>query len=126
MSVKVKQFDLRGARMRDDWQGPQIHQYRNKMHPTRYIVVLPAYGKPIKIASHYLTQLRPVHEGIRRVIMSQQTRTQPTISQTRSQDIYSMSQQNEKHRNAPQSIGQQYSKDDIAQYSTNGRSQSRG
>lgn len=115
VSVKVKQFDLRGAQIRDDWQGPQMHQYRNKMHPTKYIVVLPAHGKPIKIASHYLTQLRPVHEGIRRVIMSQRTRVQPAILQSRSQDVYSKPYQNisEENSKQPQSIRQKYSEENI-------------
>lgn len=47
-------------------------KYKNKLHPWKYIVVLPVSRNPIKIASPNLSQLRPVHEGIRRVLMSQQ------------------------------------------------------
>jgi hypothetical protein len=76
VSVKVKQFSLQGARIQNDWQGPQIAKYKNKLHPWKYIVVLPVAGNPIKISSPNLTQLKPVHEGIRRVLMAQQ-RHQP-------------------------------------------------
>ena len=72
VSVKVKQFSLQGARIQNDWQGPQMVKYKNKLHPWKYIVVLPVSRNPIKIASPNLSQLRPVHEGIRRVLMSQQ------------------------------------------------------
>lgn len=47
-------------------------KYKNKLHPWKYIVVLPVSRNPIKIASPNLSQLRPVHEGVRRVLMSQQ------------------------------------------------------
>ena len=76
VSVKVKQFSLQGARIQNDWQGPQMAKYKNKLHPWKYIVVLPVAGNPIKISSPNLTQLKPVHEGIRRVLMAQQ-RHQP-------------------------------------------------
>lgn len=78
VSVKVKQFDLQGAEIQDDWQAPQMHQYRNKIHPTRYFVIIPSDGNPIKIGSPYTTQLRPVFEGVRRVIYSQRQR-QPRV-----------------------------------------------
>jgi hypothetical protein len=72
VSVKVKQFSLQGARIQNDWQGPQMVKYKNKLHPWKYIVVLPVARNPIKISSPNLTQLKPVHDGIRRVLLSQQ------------------------------------------------------
>lgn len=72
VSVKVKQFSLQGARIQNDWQGPQMVKYKNKLHPWKYIVVLPVSRNPIKISSPNLVQLKPVHEGIRRVLMAQQ------------------------------------------------------
>lgn len=72
VSVKVKQFSLQGARIQNDWQGPQMVKYKNKLHPWKYIVVLPVSRNPIKISSPNLGQLKPVHEGIRRVLMAQQ------------------------------------------------------
>lgn len=72
MSVKVKQFSLQGARIQNDWQGPQMVKYKNKLHPWKYIVVLPVARNPIKISSPNLSQLKPVHEGIRRVLLAQQ------------------------------------------------------
>mmetsp|Transcript_5274 Transcript_5274/g.7855 ORF Transcript_5274/g.7855 Transcript_5274/m.7855 type:complete len:637 (+) Transcript_5274:118-2028(+) len=72
VSVKVKQFSLQGARVQNDWQGPQMVKYKNKLHPWKYIVILPVSRNPIKIASPNLSQLRPVHEGVRRVLMAQQ------------------------------------------------------
>jgi len=72
VSVKVKQFSLQGARVQNDWQGPQMVKYKNKLHPWKYMVVLPISRNPIKIASPNLSQLKPVHEGIRRVLQAQQ------------------------------------------------------
>eukprot|EP00578_Thalassiosira_sp_NH16_P011519 CAMPEP_0181118794 /NCGR_PEP_ID=MMETSP1071-20121207/23268_1 /TAXON_ID=35127 /ORGANISM="Thalassiosira sp., Strain NH16" /LENGTH=722 /DNA_ID=CAMNT_0023203317 /DNA_START=109 /DNA_END=2278 /DNA_ORIENTATION=- len=72
VSVKVKQFSLQGARVQNDWQGPQMVKYKNKLHPWKYIVILPISRNPIKIASPNLSQLKPVHEGIRRVLQAQQ------------------------------------------------------
>ncbi|KAL7493097.1 hypothetical protein ACHAWT_004579 [Skeletonema menzelii] len=72
VSVKVKQFSLQGARIQNDWQGPQMVKYKNKLHPWKYVVILPVSRNPIKIASPNLGQLRPVHEGVRRVLMAQQ------------------------------------------------------
>eukprot|EP00978_Attheya_sp_CCMP212_P005016 scaffold11078_cov48-Attheya_sp.AAC.4 len=53
-------------------KGPQMVKYKNKLHPWKYIVVLPVSRNPIKISSPNLSQLKPVHEGIRRVLMAQQ------------------------------------------------------
>ena len=72
VSVKVKQFSLQGARIQNDWQGPQMVKYKNKLHPWKYIVVLPVARNPIKLSSPNLSQLKPVHEGIRRVLLAQQ------------------------------------------------------
>ena len=72
ISVKVKQFSLQGARIQNDWQGPQMVKYKNKLHPWKYIVILPVSRNPIKIASPNLSSLKPVHEGIRRVLQAQQ------------------------------------------------------
>jgi len=72
VSVKVKQFSMQGARVQNDWQGPQMVKYKNKLHPWKFIVVLPVSRNPIKISSPNLTQLKPVHEGIRRVLAAQQ------------------------------------------------------
>merc|ERR1711935_65663 len=72
VSVKVKQFSLQGARVQNDWQGPQMVKYKNKLHPWKYIVCLPVARSPIKISSPNLAQLKPVHEGIRRVLLAQQ------------------------------------------------------
>merc|ERR1712078_18885 len=72
VSVKVKQFSLQGARIQNDWQGPQMVKYKNKLHPWKYIVCLPVARNPIKISSPNLAQLKPVHEGIRRVLLAQQ------------------------------------------------------
>ena len=69
--MKVKQFSLQGARIQNDWQGPQMVKYKNKIHPWKYIVVLPVARNPIKISSPNLAQLKPVHEGIRRVLLAQ-------------------------------------------------------
>jgi hypothetical protein len=70
VSVKVKQFSLQGARVQNDWQGPQVVKYKNKLHPWKYFVILPVSRNPIKISSPNLTSLKPVHEGIRRVLAS--------------------------------------------------------
>lgn len=71
VSVKVKQFSLQGARIQNDWQGPQMVKYKNKIHPWKYIVILPVARNPIKISSPNLAQLKPAHEGIRRVLLTQ-------------------------------------------------------
>jgi hypothetical protein len=47
-------------------------KYKNKLHPWKYVVVLPVARNPIKISSPNLAHLKPVHEGIRRVLLSQQ------------------------------------------------------
>jgi len=71
VSVKVKQFSLQGARIQNDWQGPQMVKYKNQLHPWKFVVVLPVVGNPIKISSPNLSALKPVHEGIRRYLATQ-------------------------------------------------------
>jgi len=91
VSVKVKQFSLQGARIQNDWQGPQMVKYKNKLHPWKYIVVLPVARNPIKISSPNLSQLKPVHEGVRRVLLAQQrgsSGTGPTAGPVRNTDPY--------------------------------------
>lgn len=88
VSVKVKQFSLQGARIQNDWQGPQMVKYKNKLHPWKYIVVLPVSRNPIKISSPNLSQLKPVHEGIRRVLMAQQRHQGPSHSHGGPSDPY--------------------------------------
>jgi hypothetical protein len=43
-------------------------------------VILPVSRNPIKIASPNLSQLKPVHEGVRRVLNAQQSRSGPNHS----------------------------------------------
>jgi len=102
VSVKVKQFSLQGARIQNDWQGPQMVKYKNKLHPWKYIVILPISRNPIKISSPNLTQLKPVHEGIRRVLMAQQ-RYAP--SPNRGQGAYGAPQQPSPQQYAQQGGG---------------------
>lgn len=88
VSVKVKQFSLQGARIQNDWQGPQMVKYKNKLHPWKYIVILPVSRNPIKISSPNLSQLKPVHEGIRRVLMAQQRHAPANTAQPVRADPY--------------------------------------
>jgi hypothetical protein len=97
VSVKVKQFSLQGARIQNDWQGPQMVKYKNKLHPWKYIVVLPVARNPIKISSPNLAQLKPVHEGIRRVLLAAQRSrggNPHTAAPVSNRDPYSQQQYN--------------------------------
>ena len=67
-------------------------KYKNKLHPWKYIVVLPVSRNPIKISSPNLAQLKPVHEGIRRVLMAQQ-RHNPNQNRPQQTDPYASRQQ---------------------------------
>jgi uncharacterized membrane protein YgcG len=91
VSVKVKQFSLQGARIQNDWQGPQMVKYKNKLHPWKYIVVLPVARNPIKISSPNLSTLKPVHEGIRRVLLAQQRDRGTSRGDDRGGDPYARS-----------------------------------
>jgi len=97
VSVKVKQFSLQGARIQNDWQGPQMVKYKNKLHPWKYIVVLPVARNPIKISSPNLASLKPCHEGIRRVLLAQQ-RDRGNTSSSRQQQ---QPQQQQQQQQAP-------------------------
>jgi len=72
LSVKVKEFDLRGARIVNDWNGPQLVHHKNMQLPLKYFVIQPNRGNPIKISSPTLTELTPVHEAVRRFIKTGQ------------------------------------------------------
>merc|ERR1711957_73754 len=70
ISVKVKQFDLRCARIvlkggdgKPNWIG-----YPTERKPWYYITVLPNKGYPIKISSTSLEELEPVYSAIRRFV----------------------------------------------------------
>merc|ERR1712025_1080540 len=90
--------------------GPQMVKYKNKLHPWKYIVCLPVARNPIKISSPNLAQLKPVHEGIRRVLLAQQrsggrssggrNRNGSSRGQPKRQDPYSQP--------PPQQMQQQY------------------
>ena len=70
ISVKVKQFDLRGARIilkgRDG--KPNWVDYPSERKPWYYITVLPDKGYPIKISSDSLEDLEPVYSAVRRLV----------------------------------------------------------
>ena len=69
-SVKVKQFDLRGARiiLKGKDGKPNLVQYPSEPRPWHYITILPAKGYPIKISSETLEDLEPVYSAVRRFI----------------------------------------------------------
>merc|ERR1712161_153162 len=106
VSVKVKQFSLQGARIQNDWQGPQMVKYKNKLHPLKYITVLPVSRNPIKISSPNLGQLKPVHEGIRRVLMAQQRHTPADSAATPKAEGDPYSQQQQQQQQNQQHIRQ--------------------
>ena len=62
------QFSLRGARIVNDLNGPQIAQLKGSHAPVYFICVVPARGNPIKISSPSLADLKPVHSAIARSI----------------------------------------------------------
>jgi len=70
VSVKVKQFDLRGARIilkgRDG--KPNWVDYPSERKPWYYITILPNKGYPIKISSDSLEELEPVYSAVRRFV----------------------------------------------------------
>jgi hypothetical protein len=116
VSVKVKQFSLQGARIQNDWQGPQMVKYKNKLHPWKYIVVLPVARNPIKVSSPNLASLKPVHEGIRRVLLAQQRdrsgdrgggqQRAPAPAQQQQQQQHQAPQQHQQQQQAPQYAAQ--------------------
>mmetsp|Transcript_50802 Transcript_50802/g.61227 ORF Transcript_50802/g.61227 Transcript_50802/m.61227 type:complete len:339 (+) Transcript_50802:6-1022(+) len=68
VTVKIKTFDLKYARLLDDFGEAQEVHIKEKPEPWRYIVLLPGRGHPIKIAAPSLAKLRPIHDTLRRVI----------------------------------------------------------
>jgi len=70
ISVKVKQFDLRGARIilkgRDG--KPNWVNYPSERRQWYYITILPDKGYPIKISSESLEDLEPVYAAVRRFV----------------------------------------------------------
>jgi hypothetical protein len=70
ISVKVKQFDLRGARIilkGKDGKLDSVEYHGKRYH---YLTILPDKGYPIKISSPSLDELEPVYTAIRRFVKS--------------------------------------------------------
>ncbi|KAL3815423.1 hypothetical protein ACHAXA_009168 [Cyclostephanos tholiformis] len=70
ISVKVKQFDLRGARiiLKGNDGMPNRIVYPSEGKPWFYITILPNKGYPIKISSESMNDLEPIYAGIRRFV----------------------------------------------------------
>lgn len=70
ISVKVKQFDLRGARiiLKGKDGKPNWIDYPSERKPWYYITILPNKGYPIKISSESLEELEPVYSAVRRFV----------------------------------------------------------
>lgn len=75
LSVKVKEFSLRGARIANDLNGPQIAQLKGSHTPVYFICIVPARGNPIKISSPNLEDLKSVHSAVRRSIARSSSNT---------------------------------------------------
>lgn len=69
-SVKVKQFDLRGARiiLKGKDGKPNVVSYHSEPGPWHYITILPEKGYPIKISAEKLEDLEPVYAAVRRFV----------------------------------------------------------
>mmetsp|Transcript_9290 Transcript_9290/g.15291 ORF Transcript_9290/g.15291 Transcript_9290/m.15291 type:complete len:755 (-) Transcript_9290:49-2313(-) len=67
ISVKIKQFDLRGAKiiLRDMNGKPNWINYPGEPAPWHYFTILPRRGYPIKISSQSLEELEPVYRAVR-------------------------------------------------------------
>mmetsp|Transcript_11727 Transcript_11727/g.17201 ORF Transcript_11727/g.17201 Transcript_11727/m.17201 type:complete len:314 (+) Transcript_11727:72-1013(+) len=68
VSVKVKQFSLKNARILNGFQRPQTVKYSNQESPWEFIVIMDAAQYPIKIAAGSTETLMPVLEGIHNVM----------------------------------------------------------
>jgi hypothetical protein len=68
LSVKVKEFDLRGSRIVNSWGGAQLVHYKNLTTPLKYFVIQPQRGNPIKICSPTLAELEPVQTAVIRFL----------------------------------------------------------
>jgi len=73
----VKSFSLAGARIANDWNGPQQVHHKNMLNPIWYFVVLPGSGResggsqnPIKISSPSLQELERVYNGVKMAVNS--------------------------------------------------------
>ena len=69
-SKKVKQFDLRGARivLKGKDGKPNTIRYPSEGRPWYFITIVPHKGYPIKISSESLEGLEPVYASVRRFI----------------------------------------------------------
>ena len=67
VSVKIKQFDLRGAKiiLRNMDGKPNWINYPGEPTPWHYFTILPRRGYPIKISSESLEELEPVYRAVR-------------------------------------------------------------
>ncbi len=67
VSVKIKQFDLRGAKiiLRNKDGKPNWINYPGEASPWYYFTILPRRGYPIKISSTSLDELEPVYRAVR-------------------------------------------------------------
>lgn len=72
ISVKIKQFDLRGAKiiLRNKDGKPNWINYPGEANPWHYFTILPRRGYPIKISSTSLEELEPVYRAVRAFIHS--------------------------------------------------------
>eukprot|EP00571_Detonula_confervacea_P010161 CAMPEP_0172306794 /NCGR_PEP_ID=MMETSP1058-20130122/7788_1 /TAXON_ID=83371 /ORGANISM="Detonula confervacea, Strain CCMP 353" /LENGTH=751 /DNA_ID=CAMNT_0013018787 /DNA_START=67 /DNA_END=2322 /DNA_ORIENTATION=+ len=70
ISVKVKQFDLRGARiiLKGKDGKPNWVDYPSEPKPWHYITILPNKGYPIKISAESMEELEPVYSAVRRFV----------------------------------------------------------
>lgn len=87
LSVKVKEFSLRGARIANDFNGPLICHHKGQLQPIKYFVIVPARGNPIKISSPKLAELRNVHLAVRRAIAESSRSSSSIHSRTPSTGI---------------------------------------
>ena len=70
ISVKIKQFDLRGARIvvKHKDGKPNLVDYKTERKPWFYFTILPEKGYPIKISSESLEGLEPVYAAVRKFV----------------------------------------------------------
>ena len=68
ISVKVKQFDLRGARIILNGKDGKLDSVEYHGQRYHYVTIVPDKGYPIKISSTSLEELEPVYTAIRRFV----------------------------------------------------------
>jgi hypothetical protein len=68
ISVKVKQFDLRGARIILKGKDGKLDSKEYHGERWHYLTIMPDKGYPIKISSTRLEELEPVYAAIRRFV----------------------------------------------------------